>query len=91
MMHPGTANVALFVLASLALAITPGPAVIYLVTHTLAEGRRAGFASVAVLIAGALGPKIVGLRSRQSWGRHITAITFIALGLFVALSDLRAR
>ncbi len=36
-----------FVLASLALAVTPGPAVVYIVTRTLAQGRRAGLASVA--------------------------------------------
>ena len=37
-----------FVIASLVLAVTPGPAVIYLLTRTLAHGRRAeGIAEVA--------------------------------------------
>lgn len=209
MTHPGTPNFAVFVLASLALAITPGPGVIYLVTRTLDQGRGAGFASIAgiavgnfanaaiaslglavvfavspesfmivklagaaylvflglkalrhpgpsardgrwshaphagafrdgvlvallnpktalffaafipefenpsgspladglflggifvliatctdgiyVLVAGALGPKILHLRNRERLGRYITGATFIALGLFVALSGL---
>jgi threonine/homoserine/homoserine lactone efflux protein len=41
-----------FWLASLLLAVTPGPGVIYVVTRTLAGGRRAGLASAA---GGALG------------------------------------
>lgn len=44
-----------FVLASLALAVTPGPAVVYIVTRTLAQGRRAGLASVGAVALGNLG------------------------------------
>jgi threonine/homoserine/homoserine lactone efflux protein len=45
-----------FVLASLVLAATPGPGVLYIVTQTLAHGRRAGLASVAgVALGNALG------------------------------------
>jgi threonine/homoserine/homoserine lactone efflux protein len=44
-----------FLLASLALAITPGPGVIYIVTRTLHQGRRAGFASVCGVAVGNLG------------------------------------
>ena len=36
-----------FVAATFAFAAVPGPAVLYVVTRTLAEGRRAGVASVA--------------------------------------------
>lgn len=36
-----------FLLASLVLAITPGPGVLYILTRTLAQGRRVGLASVA--------------------------------------------
>jgi threonine/homoserine/homoserine lactone efflux protein len=35
-----------FLIASVILAITPGPGVVYIVTRTLAQGRRAGLASV---------------------------------------------
>lgn len=41
-----------FIAASLALAITPGPGVIYIVTRSLAQGRAAGFASVAGIALG---------------------------------------
>lgn len=44
-----------FILASLALAVTPGPAVVYLLTRTLAHGRRAGFASLAGVALGNFG------------------------------------
>ena len=44
-----------FVLASLVLAVTPGPGVLYIVTRTLAQGRAAGLASVAGVALGNLG------------------------------------
>jgi threonine/homoserine/homoserine lactone efflux protein len=43
-----------FVLASVILAIVPGPAVIFLMTQTLSHGRRAGLASVAGVALGNL-------------------------------------
>lgn len=43
-----------FVLASVILAIVPGPAVIYLMTQTLSRGRRAGLASVGGVALGNL-------------------------------------
>jgi threonine/homoserine/homoserine lactone efflux protein len=46
---------AAFLLASLVLAATPGPGVLYIVTRTLAQGRRAGLASVAGVALGNLG------------------------------------
>jgi threonine/homoserine/homoserine lactone efflux protein len=55
----GTMNhwplLAAFGLASLVLAATPGPGVLYVVTRTLAQGRRAGLASVAGVAMGNLG------------------------------------
>jgi threonine/homoserine/homoserine lactone efflux protein len=44
-----------FALASLLLAATPGPGVVYIVMRTLAEGRRAGLLSVAGVAVGNLG------------------------------------
>lgn len=44
-----------FVLASLVLAITPGPGVFYIVTRSLSQGRGAGLASVAGVALGNLG------------------------------------
>jgi len=46
---------AAFVAASLVLAVTPGPAVLYIVTRSLSQGRRAGLASVAGVALGNLG------------------------------------
>lgn len=44
-----------FFAASLALAVTPGPAVVYIITRTLAQGRGAGLASTAGVALGNLG------------------------------------
>lgn len=44
-----------FLLASLVLAATPGPAVLYIVARTMAQGRRAGLASMAGVALGNLG------------------------------------
>jgi threonine/homoserine/homoserine lactone efflux protein len=46
---------ATFVAASIVLAVTPGPAVLYIVTRSLSQGRRAGLASVAGVALGNLG------------------------------------
>lgn len=52
-MPSGTA-IALFALASLALAVVPGPAVTYVVTQSVDKGRRAGLASAAGVASGGL-------------------------------------
>lgn len=44
-----------FIGASLALALTPGPAVVYILARTLSQGRRSGLASVAGVALGNLG------------------------------------
>jgi threonine/homoserine/homoserine lactone efflux protein len=48
-------TLAAFAAASLVLSITPGPGVLYVVTRTLAQGRRAGLASIAGVALGNLG------------------------------------
>jgi threonine/homoserine/homoserine lactone efflux protein len=47
-----------FLFASLALAVTPGPGVFYIVSRSLIQGRRVGLASVAGVAAGNLGNAI---------------------------------
>lgn len=47
-----------FLLASLVLAITPGPGVLYIVSRTLLQGRGYGLASVAGVALGNLGNAI---------------------------------
>ena len=44
---PSTQSLGLFVLACLLLTITPGPNLLYLVSRTLCQGRRAGIVSLA--------------------------------------------
>jgi len=51
---PDSHSVALFVVAALALLLVPGPAVLYVVTRSIHEGRRAGIASVVGIHVGTL-------------------------------------
>lgn len=53
-MFPDTPLLLAFVGASLALALTPGPAVVYIVARTLAQGRACGLASVLGVALGNL-------------------------------------
>jgi threonine/homoserine/homoserine lactone efflux protein len=52
---PPAALLSAFVAASVVLAVTPGPGVIYIVARCLAQGRRSGLASVAGVALGNLG------------------------------------
>ncbi|MDB5173256.1 MAG: Lysine exporter protein [Phycisphaerales bacterium] len=56
-----------FLAASFILAITPGPGVLYIVTRSLAQGRRAGLASVAGVAAGNLGNAIGAAVGLAAW------------------------
>jgi len=49
-----TSSLLIFIGASLALLVTPGPAVLYIVTRSIDQGRLAGFVSVLGIQAGAL-------------------------------------
>jgi threonine/homoserine/homoserine lactone efflux protein len=51
---PTAATFALFVLASIALAIVPGPAVAYIVTQSIDQGRRAGVVSALGVASGGI-------------------------------------
>ena len=42
---PTFSTIALFLLAATALAVVPGPAVAYIVTQSIDQGRRAGIVS----------------------------------------------
>ena len=53
-MIPDAANLALFVVATLALLLVPGPAVLYVVARSIHQGRRAGLASVLGIHVGTL-------------------------------------
>ncbi|MEU0480507.1 LysE family translocator [Streptosporangium sp. NPDC006013] len=51
---PDLTMVALFVAATLALLLVPGPAVLYIVTRSIAQGRSAGLVSVLGIHLGSL-------------------------------------
>ncbi len=50
---------AVFVFASLVLAVTPGPGVIFLVTRTINQGRRVGLASIGGVALGNFGNALI--------------------------------
>src|SRR5262245_35602178 len=51
---PDVRNLQLFVVACLALAVTPGPAVLYIVTRSITQGRLAGVVSCCGITLGGL-------------------------------------
>jgi threonine/homoserine/homoserine lactone efflux protein len=61
---PDPSSLGLFVAAALVLLVTPGPAVLYIVTRSVDQGRRAGLVSVLGVHAGTfvhVGAAAVGL------------------------------
>ncbi|MGD0493515.1 MAG: LysE family translocator [Steroidobacteraceae bacterium] len=53
--YASSSTPAVFLWACFILAVTPGPAVIYLVTRTLSQGRAAGLSSIGGVVLGNLG------------------------------------
>jgi threonine/homoserine/homoserine lactone efflux protein len=51
---PDVASLGIFVVAALLLLLTPGPAVLYIVTRSLEQGRRAGLVSMLGVHVGTL-------------------------------------
>jgi threonine/homoserine/homoserine lactone efflux protein len=51
---PGTGSLALFAVAALALAVVPGPAVLYIVAQSVDQGRLAGLVSALGISVGSL-------------------------------------
>jgi threonine/homoserine/homoserine lactone efflux protein len=51
---PDASTLGLFLLASVALAVVPGPAVAYIVTQSIDQGRRAGLVSALGVASGGL-------------------------------------
>jgi threonine/homoserine/homoserine lactone efflux protein len=78
-----------FLVASFVLAVTPGPGVLYIVTRSLAQGRRSGLASVAGVALGNLGNAIgaaVGLAALFAISSlAFTLVKFAGAGYLVYL------
>jgi threonine/homoserine/homoserine lactone efflux protein len=75
---PDTALLIAFCAASLVLALTPGPAVLYIVARTLGQGRPSGFASVGGVALGNFGNAAgaaLGLGALFAWSS--TAFTVV--------------
>jgi len=89
-------NLLLFVTASLALLLVPGPAVLYIMTRSIDQGRRAGLISVAGIhsatfvhiLAAALGLSAILLSSALAFDivKYIGAAYLIYLGVKKLLS-----
>jgi threonine/homoserine/homoserine lactone efflux protein len=75
---PDTTLLAAFCAASVVLALTPGPAVLYIVARTLGQGRPSGFASVGGVALGNFGNAAgaaLGLGALFAWSS--TAFTLV--------------
>lgn len=82
-----------FLLASLVLAVTPGPGVLYVVTRSLVQGRSSGLVSVAGVALGNLGNALaasIGLAalfaaSAQAFAvvRYAGAVYLVYLGVMM--------
>src|SRR5690349_1674493 len=84
-------NIAIFLTASIALLLVPGPAVLYIMTRSIDQGRAAGLASVAGIesatfvhiLAAALGLSAILLSSALAFDivKYIGAAYLIYLGI----------
>jgi threonine/homoserine/homoserine lactone efflux protein len=84
-------NLSLFIPAALALALTPGPVVLYIITRSVNQGRKAGFVSVLGLelgnfvhvLAAALGLSAILLSSTLAFDivKYLGAAYLIYLGV----------
>src|SRR2546421_8907056 len=93
---PALTTMALFLLAALGLLLIPGPSVLYIITRSVAQGKRAGLASVlGVELAGlmhaaaaALGLSALLLTSALAFSivKYLGAAYLIYLGLRTLLS-----
>ena len=93
---PALSTIAIFLLAGLGILLIPGPAVLYVVTRSAAQGRRAGLASMlgiesatfVHIIAAALGLSAILLTSALAFNvvKYLGAAYLILLGLRTLLS-----
>ena len=82
-----------FVFASLILAVTPGPGVVYLVTRTLSQGRKAGLASIGGIALGDFGNAVaasVGLAALLGACAAAFVVVKFAGALYLIFLGMRA-
>ena len=81
-----------FLIASLVLAVTPGPGVLYIVARSLAQGRRSGLVSVAGVALGNLGNALaaaLGLAALFAVSATAFAVVRYAGALYLAYLGVR--
>lgn len=80
-----------FLAASFVLAVTPGPAVLYIVTRSIAQGRASGLASVAGVALGNLGNMIgasIGLAALFAVSTlAFTIVKFLGAGYLIFIGS----
>ena len=86
---PTFSTIALFLLAATALAVVPGPAVAYIVTRSIDQGRRAGIVSALGVASGGLvhvAAATVGLSALiASSATAFTAVKLVGAAYLVAV------
>lgn len=92
-------NLPVFILAALVLLLTPGPAVLYIVTRSVHQGRKAGLASVfgvelgnSVHVIGAtLGLSAILLKSAVAFDlvKYAGAVYLVYLGIRTLLTPVK--
>jgi threonine/homoserine/homoserine lactone efflux protein len=90
------ANITVFVAASLAVIVAPGPDNIYVLTRGVAQGREVALASAWGMCSGllfhttlaALGLSVVLARSAATFSviKYVTGCVLVGLGLRLAVS-----
>ena len=93
---PALSTIALFLLAALGLLLLPGPAVLYIITQSVTQGRRPGLASVLGIelaslthaVAAALGLSALLLTSALAFSvvKYLGAAYLIYLGVRTLLA-----
>ena len=93
-------NLALFIPAALALVLTPGPVVLYIITRSVDQGRKAGMISVvgseignfAHVVAAALGLSAILLTSTLAFDvvKYLGAAYLIYLGIRKLMTPVEA-
>ena len=92
---PALSTIVVFLLAGLGILLIPGPAILYIVTRSMAQGRRAGLASVGGietanlvhLVAAALGLSALLMTSALAFSvvKYFGAAYLISLGIYTLL------
>ncbi|GAA0948887.1 LysE family translocator [Nonomuraea longicatena] len=94
---PDISTLALFAAATLAILVIPGPAVVFIVTRSVAQGRSAGFVSVLGVHAGSLvhiaaaALGVSALLATSATAFTVVKLAGVAYLLWLGVSKLLAR